>query len=134
MATVDKNFKIKNGLVVASNVEVQGTSLTVNGNQVLTTADNIGAVKIGTSYPVSGANGDLFLNTVTGRMAILDVNVWREVAYLTEIEPLFAGEADTTDAEFINSYQGGDATTAIFVGAVDGGVSNSSFDTGGFTL
>lgn len=134
MATVDKNFKIKNGLVVANNVEVQGDSLTVNGNQVLTTADNVGGVTIGTAYPTSGTSGDLFLNTVTGRMAILDVNVWREVAYLTEIEPLFAGEADTTDAEFINSYEGGDASTSIFVGAVDGGVSNSSFDTGGFTL
>ena len=36
MATVDKNFRVKHGLVVANNVEVQGTSLTVNGNEVLT--------------------------------------------------------------------------------------------------
>ena len=134
MATVDKNFRVKNGLVVGSNLEVQGTSLTVNGLQVLTEADAAGAVTIGSSYPTSGNSGDLFLNTSNGRLAVLDVNAWREIAYLTEVEPLFAGEADTTDAEFTNSYNGGDSSTEIFVGAIDGGVSNSAFDTGGFTL
>jgi len=33
LATTDKNFKIKNGLVV------QGTTATVNGNQVLTESE-----------------------------------------------------------------------------------------------
>jgi hypothetical protein len=134
VATVDKNFRVKHGLVVANNLEVQGTSLTVNGNEVLTTATNVSAVKLGTTYPTTGVSGDLFLNTSNGRMAVLDVNAWREIAYLTEIEPLFAGEADTTDAEFVGAYDGGTASTDIFIGAVDGGVSNSSFDTGGFTL
>lgn len=132
MATVDKNFRVKHGLVVANNVEVQGTSLTVNGNEVLTTASDVGGVQIGTSYPTSGSSGDLFLNTITGRFAVLDVNVWREMAYLTETEPLYAGEADTTT--FVNAYDGGDASTPIFIGAVDGGQSDSAFDTGGFTL
>jgi hypothetical protein len=103
VATVDKNFRVKHGLVVANNLEVQGTSLTVNGNEVLTTATNVSAVKLGTTYPTTGVSGDLFLNTSNGRMAVLDVNAWREIAYLTEIEPLFAGEADTTDAEFVGA-------------------------------
>ena len=34
MATVDKNFRIKNGLVV------EGTTATVNGNNVVTDADD----------------------------------------------------------------------------------------------
>lgn len=132
MATVDKNFRIKNGLVVANNVEVQGTSLTVNGNQVLTTADSVSAVTLGTSYPSSAETGTLFLNTVTGRMAIFDVNAWREIAYLTELESIYGGEADTT--LFGVAYDGGDASTVTYVGVIEGGDADDYYDTGGFTL
>ena len=76
MATIDKNFRIKNGLVVSNNVEVQGTSLTVNGNQVLTDADDISAVKLGNAFPANAQTGSLFLNTKTGRLSIFDVNAW----------------------------------------------------------
>lgn len=132
MATVDKNFRVKHGLVVASNIEVQGTSLTVDGNEVLTTASDVSAVKLGTAFPSGVATGTLFLNTVTGRMSIFDVNAWREIAYLTELEPIYGGEADTTAFGLV--YDGGDSTTVTFVGVVEGGDADDYFDTGGFTL
>lgn len=132
MTTVDKNFRVKNGLVVSNNLEVQGTSLTVNGNEVLTTATDVSAVTLGTSYPASALTGTLFLNTITGRMAIFDVNAWREIAYLTELEPIYGGEADTTF--FGVEYDGGDSSTTLFVGVIEAGDADDYFDTGGFTL
>ena len=132
MATVDKNFRIKNGLVVSNNVEVQGTSLTVNGNQVLTNADDISAVKLGNAFPANAQTGSLFLNTKTGRLSIFDVNAWREVAYLTELESIFSGDADTTTFELV--YDGGTSATDLFVGVLEGGDADDYYDTGGFTL
>ena len=132
MATVDKNFRIKNGLVVSNNVEVQGTSLTVNGNSVITTADDISAVKLGNAFPANAQTGALFLNTKTGRLSIFDVNAWREVAYLTEMESIFSGDADTTVFELV--YDGGTSSTDIFVGVLEGGDADDYFATGGFTL
>lgn len=132
MATLDKNFRIKNGLVVSNNVEVQGTSLTVNGNQVLTAADDISAVRLGNAFPENAQTGALFLNTKTGRLSIFDVNAWREVAYLTEIESIFSGDADTTVFELV--YDGGTSSTDLFVGVLEGGDADDYFDTGGFTL
>lgn len=132
MATVDKNFRIKNGLVVSNNVEVQGTSLTVNGNQVLTAADDISAVKLGNAFPANAQTGSLFLNTKTGRLSIFDVNAWREVAYLTELESIFSGDADTSVFEL--TYDGGTSSTDLFVGVLEGGDADDYFDTGGFTL
>lgn len=132
MATVDKNFRIKNGLVVSNNVEVQGTSLTVNGSSVLTTADDISAVKLGNVFPTNAQTGSLFLNTKTGRLSIFDVNAWREVAYLTELESIFSGDADTS--AFDLTYDGGTSSTDLFVGVLEGGDADDYFDTGGFTL
>jgi len=132
LATVDKNFRIKNGLVVSNNVEVQGTSLTVNGNQVLTAADDLSAVKLGNTFPANAQTGVLFLNTKTGRLSIFDVNAWREVAYLTETESIFSGDADTTTFELV--YDGGTSSTDLFVGVLEGGDADDYYDTGGFTL
>ena len=119
MATSNKDFRVKNGLVV------EGTTATVNGFDVLTTASEIQpSVPLGETYPSDKTNGSLFYNIETNRLAIFYNSVWRELAYFTEIAAIFGGDSETTN--FANSYDGGDSSTTIFVGAIDGG--NSSFN------
>jgi hypothetical protein len=119
MATSDKDFKIKNGLVV------QGTTATVNGFDVLTTASEIQpSVPLGESYPSDINNGSLFYNTEINRLAIFYSSAWRELAYLTELASIFGGDSETEF--FSNFYDGGDSFTTIFVGVLDNGNSSSN--------
>jgi hypothetical protein len=127
MATSDKDFKVKNGLVV------QGTTATVNGFDVLTTASEIQpSVPLGESYPSDKGSGSLFYNTETNRLAIFYNSVWRELAYLTEVSSIFGGDSET--AFFSNSYDGGDSSTTIFVGVLDNGNSSSNITPDIYTI
>ena len=122
MATSNKDFKVKNGLIV------EGTTATVNGFDVLTTASEIQPqVPLGETYPSDKNNGSLFYNIETNRLAVFYNSVWRELAYLTEVTSIFGGDSETTF--FSNSYDGGDSSTTIFVGALDGGTSSSNVST-----
>lgn len=58
MATVNKNFRIKNGLVV------EGNTATVNGNNVLTTASSIDAL---TDVNTSGVTANQVLTYIGGQ-------------------------------------------------------------------
>lgn len=120
MTTQNKDFRVKNGLVV------EGTTATVNGNEVLTTASDLSGlieagVGLGTSYPTDKTNGALFFNTSTLRLAVLYDSVWRELAYTTELASIDGGSSSTTIFEAV--YDGGDSTTDIFVGNLNGGTS-----------
>jgi hypothetical protein len=122
MATNNKDFKVKNGLVV------QGTTATVNGFDVLTTESEIQPqVPLGENYPSDKNNGSLFYNIETNRLAVFYNSVWRELAYLTEVTSIFGGDSETTS--FSNSYDGGDSFTTMFIGALDGGTSSSNVST-----
>jgi hypothetical protein len=120
MTTQNKDFRVKNGLVV------EGSSATVNGNQVLTTASDLSGlieagVGVGTSYPTDKSDGALFFNISNLRLAVLYDSVWRELAYITEIESIDGGDSSVT--AFTVVYDGGDSETEIFVGAIGGGTS-----------
>lgn len=122
MTTQNKDFRVKNGLIV------EGTTATVNGNEVLTTASDLtglvdAAVSLGSEYPTDKSNGSLFYNTSTNRFSVFYDSVWRELAYLTEVSAIFGGDSETTI--FSNSYDGGDSSTTMFIGAVNGGSSDS---------
>ena len=122
MTTQNKDFRVKNGLIV------EGTTATVNGNEVLTTASDLASlvdagVSLGLSYPNDKQDGSLFYNISTNRLAVFYDSVWRELAYLTEVSSVFGGDSETT--VFANSYDGGDSSTTMFIGFVDGGTSDS---------
>lgn len=122
MATSNKDFRVKNGLIV------EGTTATVNGHDVLTTASEIQPrVPLGEAYPADLNNGSLFYNVETNRLAIFHNSVWRELAYLTEVGSVFGGDSETES--FSKVYDGGDSFTEIFIGAVDGGNSSSNTPT-----
>ena len=119
MATSNKDFRVKNGLIV------EGTTATVNGHDVLTTASEIQPkVPLGENYPSNLDNGSLFYNLETNRLAIFNNSVWRELAYLTEVGAIFGGDSETSS--FSKTYDGGDSFTEIFIGAIDGGNSDSN--------
>lgn len=119
MATGNKDFRVKNGLIV------EGTTATVNGFDVLTTDSEINLeIPLGENYPSDKSNGSLFYNTETNRFAIFYNSVWRELAYLTEVSAIFGGNSETVI--FSNSYDGGNSFTTMFVGAVNGGTSDSN--------
>ena len=118
MTTYTKDFRVKNGLVV------EGATATVNGNEVLTTASDLGnlieaGVGLGASYPTDKSNGALFFNTSTLKLAVFYESVWRELAYQSELSSVDGGDSSTT--LFNNFYDGGDSSTSMFVGAIDGG-------------
>ena len=61
MATTNKDFVVKAGLKVA-------TGVTFPDNTTQTTAFTGGGLTVGSTFPVSPSNGDLFLYTVTERI------------------------------------------------------------------
>lgn len=120
MTTQTKDFRVKNGLIV------EGNSATVNGNQVLTTASDLSGlieagVGVGSSYPTDKSDGALFFNITNLRLAVLYNSVWRELAYITEIESIYGGDSSTT--VFTVVYDGGDSETDMFIGNISGGTS-----------
>lgn len=120
MTTQTKDFRVKNGLIV------EGSSATVNGNQVLTTASDLSGlieagVGVGSSYPTDKSDGALFFNITNLRLAVLYNSVWRELAYITEVLSADNGNSSTT--YFANVYDGGDSATTMFVGLLNGGTS-----------
>jgi hypothetical protein len=61
MTTNSKDFRVKNGLVV------EGTTATVDGQQILTTASSIpGRFSVSESPPLSPENGDGWLDSISG--------------------------------------------------------------------
>lgn len=129
MTVQSKDFRVKNGLVV------EGTTATVNGNEVLTTASDLGGlieagVGLGSSYPTDKANGSLFFNTSTLRLAVLYDSMWRELAYLADATSIDGGNSATSidggnsaTTVFQAVYDNGDSTTDVFVGNLNGGTS-----------
>lgn len=131
MTTNTKDFKVKNGLIV------EGSTATVGGYNVLTTASDLSGlieagVGIGASYPSDKSNGALFFNISELRLAVFYESVWRELAYSTEISSIYGGDAET--ATFDLFYDGGDSFTSMFIGAIDGGDATSGGTSGSFII
>lgn len=90
MATVNKDFKVKNGLNVANGGTFGGTVTvaTPTENTHATTkayVDSLqGSVPTGANNPGSGSNGDLFLNTNEQRLYYFYNSTWYSVAILAD--------------------------------------------------
>jgi collagen type I/II/III/V/XI/XXIV/XXVII alpha len=88
VSTTDKDFKVKNGLIV------EGSSATVNGNQVLTTASSIDSLQDVNTSGVQNTNVLSYLN-----------GVWIPVSD--------TGLQGTTGAQGISGAQGTTGTTGL---------------------
>jgi hypothetical protein len=96
MATVDKDFKVKNGLVVANGGTFGGTVTVATptlGTHAATKAyvDSLtGApsVPVSDEPPASPSNGDLWYDTVTERLHVYYNSQWLAMATLEDAEYL----------------------------------------------
>jgi hypothetical protein len=117
MATVNKNFKVKNGLVV------EGTTATVNGNNILleTTSDQ---------YILDLVGGVAYITSVSGDFAVTDgelsVSVESDLARLVDIPSLLGYATE----EYVTTALGDYTTTANLDSAISGlGYATESFVT-----
>jgi hypothetical protein len=94
MATVDKDFKVKNGLVVANGGTFGGTVTvaTPTLGDHATTKDYVDsrpvAIPVDDEAPVSPSNGDLWFDSVTQRIHVYYDSEWVAIATLADSEVL----------------------------------------------
>lgn len=86
MATVDKDFKVKNGLIVTNGGSFGG-AVTVGTPTLATHAVTkdyvdslIGGMPVGNTAPSSPDNGDLWFDTLTSRVNVYYGNSWITIA------------------------------------------------------
>jgi len=96
MATVNKDFKVKNGLIV-TNGGTFGGEVTVATPTVGTsaatkdyvdTAVSTPTIPVGSTPPASPGNGDLWFDTLTERVHVYYGSVWVAIATLEDAEVL----------------------------------------------
>ena len=94
MATVNKDFKVKNGLIV-TNGGTFGGEVTVATPTVGTsaatkdyvdTAVSTPTIPVGSTPPTSPGNGDLWFDTLTERVHVYYGSVWVAIATLEDAE------------------------------------------------
>ena len=121
MATVDRDFVVKAGLKVA-------TGVTFPDNSVQTTAFTGNALTVGSTFPVSPSNGNLFLYTVTERIYFYYDGEWVPIATYLDAQAEYDGNGITYPTLFAK-LDGGSPST-VFGNAVpnaDGGSPSEQF-------
>lgn len=96
MATVDKDFKVKNGLIVANGGTFGGTVTvaTPTLGSHATTKDYVDiavgspSVPVDSLPPISPSNGNLWYDTVTERLHVYYNSEWLAIATLEDAETL----------------------------------------------
>ena len=96
MATVDKDFKVKNGLVVTNGGTFGGTVTVATPTENLHAATKeyvdsiVGGVEVpvGDTPPANPANGNLWYDTVTERLHVYYEGSWYAMATLEDAETL----------------------------------------------
>ena len=136
MATVDKDFKVKNGLQVAGSGSFGGT-LTVaaptEATHVATKAyvDSLSSMAVSSTAPSSPTNGKLWLDTATNRVNFYYNGTWYTQATIDDTNNLPQHIHDTAidGTGFIVSqfYEGGSFNSPLGVGLDAGGPSTTEW-------
>ena len=94
MATVNKDFKVKHGIIVAdggtfgSTVTVATPTQNSHAATKLYVDTAIGAPVVGTTQPASPVNGNLWFDTLTERVHVYYNSEWVAIATLEDAEIL----------------------------------------------
>ena len=96
MATVNKDFRVKHGLVVADGATFGGTVTVATPTEnthattklYVDTAAAGSSVTVSASAPVSPSNGQLWFDTVTSRIYVYYSSEWIPLATLADAEVL----------------------------------------------
>ena len=152
MATVNKDFKIKNGLIVGGGGSFTGSvtvaTPTLGGHAA--TKDYVDgltgspSIPVGNTAPVSPSNGDLWFDTLTERVYVYYSSEWMALANLADAEVLQDHIHDTSIdgsglivSTFVSggaynepgyTVSGGFYNTNSFENTWDGGVAIDNFN------
>jgi hypothetical protein len=151
LATVDKDFKVKNGLVV-TNGGTFGGAVTVGTPTEATHAVTksyvdalAGGIPVANTAPSSPDNGDLWFDTSTQRMNVYYSGSWLTIATIDDTLTLQDHIHDTSidgNGLIITTFisggsfndpqgtgvDGGDADTTEFTQTIDGGLAVDNFN------
>jgi hypothetical protein len=149
MATVDKDFKVKNGLVVANGGTFGGTVTVATPTENTHAAtksyvDAIAGMVVGDIPPESPTNGKLWFDTLTERVHVYYNSEWVAIATLADAERLQDHIHDTSIdgsglivSTFISGgaynepgvlISGGLYNTVNFEAVFDGGTATDNFN------
>lgn len=152
MATVNKDFKVKNGLIVGGGGNFTGTVTvaTPTLGTHATTKDYVDTIAGSPSIPVSNtqpenpSSGDLWFDTLTERVHVYYGDEWLAIATLADAEILQDHIHDTSIdgsglivSTFVSGgaynepgvlVSGGAYNTASFEATWDGGVATDNFN------
>lgn len=122
MTTIDKDFKVKNGLQVAGSATIGGTvtiAPPTEDNHAATKqyVESIALPTVSSEEPITPDAGSLWLDTVSERLHIFDGNAWIVLATKQDADYLQDHIHDT-------SIDGDGRIVSIFV---DAGSPNSTF-------
>ena len=135
MATVNKDFKVKNGLQVTGNAVVNGTIAAANptlSTHVATKeyVDNR-SMAVGSTAPAAPINGTMWLDTLTNRVNFYYEGTWYTQATIDDTNNLPQHIHDTAidGTGFVVSqfYNGGSFNSPLGVGLDSGGPSTTSW-------
>lgn len=151
MATVDKDFKVKNGLVV-TNGGTFGGAITVGTPTEATHAVTksyvdalTGGIPVANTAPSSPDNGDLWFDTLTQRLNVYYEATWLTIASIDDalnlpnhihdtsidgnglIITTFVSAGSFNDPQG-TSLDGGSADTTVFTQTFDGGIAVDNFN------
>ena len=151
MATVDKDFKVKNGLVVANGGSFGGSVIvgTPTENNHAATKEYVdsiaGSMAVGSTAPISPENGDLWFDTLTSRVNVYYSSSWITMATIDDTQNLPQHIHDTSIdgnglivSQFISSgfynapqgtpVDGGLPSTNTWDVTLDGGVAIDNYN------
>jgi hypothetical protein len=151
LATVDKDFKVKNGLVV-TNGGTFGGAVTVGTPTEATHAVTksyvdalAGGIPVANTAPSSPDNGDLWFDTLTQRVNVYYEQNWLTIASIDDtlnlpdhihdtsidgnglIVTTFVSAGSFNDPQG-TSLDGGSANTVVFTQTFDGGIAVDNFN------
>jgi hypothetical protein len=130
MATVDKDFKVKNGLQVTGSGSFGGTLTAANPTQDTHVAtklyvDSLPGMVVSSTAPSSPTNGKMWLDTTTNRVNFYYDGTWYTQATIDDTNNLPQHIHDTAidGTGFIVSqfYEGGSFNSPLGVGLDAGG-------------
>jgi hypothetical protein len=151
MATLDKDFKVKNGLNVALDGTFGGTVTVAAPTEAMHAAtrqyvdDNSGSMPVLDTAPSTPTNGQMYFDSITSHINIYYNNEWIMIATLADAEVLPQHIHDTAidgtgfvvsrfyDAGYYNSAQatsasGGFYNTNSWTSVWDGGSAADNFN------
>ena len=150
MTTVNRDFKVKHGLIVAdggtfgSTVTVATPTQNAHAATKLYVDTAVGSPTIGTTQPETPANGNLWFDTLTERAHIYYNGQWVAIATLEDAEILQDHIHDTSidgSGLVVSTFISGGAynepgvlvsaglyNTSVFEATYDGGVATDNFN------